>query len=286
MIRNLIIILLSAGIVAWSVYVLKGRKYLSKPTKTIASIIFVIWLATIGIPNIPVLLAPLSPPIHGSVVDAKTGKLIINCNIKAYWEIEELIFPGVHRETYQQYTTKTDAQGIFNIPRRLKVLSIYGLFPIIADHYDGIWILAYTHGYSYSRQKINQSQQRGSLYPVDVTIKMGRHTPEHFTDDIYNLEFELTKYPGREGTKEDENFLLEDVSYNYSHFNNIFQYATFDQIKSALIYFASSFSTYGDNNKAIEIYKRLKYEYPESTGFANREIEQLQRNIKNSGVLK
>lgn len=281
--RNIIIILVSAIILPWCIYVHKARKSLSGGTIAAGYAIMALWVIMVGLPNIPVLIAPFSPPIHGRVVDV-TNQPVANCNIKAYWEIETIGLAGGHWESYQQFITKTNTHGDFHIPRRLKALSLYGLLPAleIASHYNGIKILAYAHGYSYSFDKIDREKQRGAWQPLDMSIRMYKPSDTYLRDKILSLksEFKSWNVPRGEITDEDKEFLLEDYRYNYGLFITTIKGEKSKENKSALIVYASSLSRFGDNRSAIGILLKLKNDYPDSSKFADQEIEELKRSVK------
>lgn len=84
------------------------------------------------------MLSPLTPAIHGIVIDEETKHPLLKCNIKAYWEIETHILIGVHTKTYKSFQTVTDSQGRFEIPGVQKPFGINGLG--FLNRYSGIHI--------------------------------------------------------------------------------------------------------------------------------------------------
>lgn len=246
-------------------------------------ILIALWLFMIGLPNIPFIISPFTPPIHARVVEARTNLPIANCNIKAYWELEEIGIAGGHWESYQQFVTKSNAQGEFIIPRRLKVLSVFGFLPAleIVSHHNGIRVLAYAHGYSYTEAKIER-QNLGNLWQAsELTIKMYAPSEAYLREQIYSLESKIKSWNIPSGilSDEDKMFLKEDYRHNYVLFNQLVKGEKSKENKSALITHASSLESLGDYETALEAYQKLKNDYPDSAQFADQEIEMLQRNL-------
>jgi hypothetical protein len=282
--RNIIIILISSIVVPWCIYVIKGRKFLGAGVVMTSYAISALWVLMIVLPNVPFLLSPFTPPIHGQVIDAESNQPLANCNIKAYWEIETISIAGGHWETYQQFITKTNAQGEFHIPRRIKVLTIWGFLPAleVTSHYNGTKVLAYAHGFSYSFDKIDRQTIRKSWQPVEMMIRMYKPSEMYLLDKVYSLksEFKSWNVPSGIITDEDQEFLLEDYRYNYRLFTSLIKDEKSKKNESTLIDYASSLKKLGDHKTAIEVYQKLKNDYPESAQFADQEIEILKRNFK------
>lgn len=281
MTRNLIILLMSSGFVSWCIYILKNRKAFSSTSKRITAVLFIIWLLIIFLPNIPVVLHPLSPLVKGKVVDAITNEPITNCNIKAYWEIESATPQGGHWQTYYQYATKTDSKGEFQLPRHLKVLSNYGLFPL-PSYYGGVRIFAFTHGYKHSgsgvEHMLTEAEKKAYLYPQieSITIKMDKSAVSYLMSDISSLAYSLkSSNMPHELTSEDKKYLHDDYLYYYERVPSIFNSLGRKEMESVLISFASAFKEYGNSSKAIEVYEQIKSVFPESGSFADQEIKQL-----------
>jgi len=243
-----------------------------------------LWVFMIALPNIPFFLSPFTPPIHGSVIEARTNQPIANCNIKAYWEIETISLAGGHWESYQQFETKTNAQGEFLIPRRFKVLSVFGFLPAleVVSHHNGTRVLAYSHGYSYSEDKIERQQQGKSWQTTELMVKMFQPTDTYLREVISSLEakFESWNIPSRILSDEDKEFLKEDYRHNYGLFIAMIKDEKSKEINSALFNFASSLRRLDDYRAAIEVYQKLKNDYPDDAKYVEHVIEQLKRNIK------
>ena len=155
MTRNIIIIMVSFGIVGWNLFIFKRRVIFSKTTRNIALVMLVLWVPTTLLPNIPILLSPLSPAIHGQVIDAETKQPITDCNIQAYWQTETFFIAGGHWEAYKSFHTKTNSQGEFAIPRYQKALSVYFIYPCIITRYSGVNIFTYDYGHRYNEISIS-----------------------------------------------------------------------------------------------------------------------------------
>lgn len=282
--RNVIIILISLIILPWCIYVHRSRKSLGGGTIAAGYIVFALWAFMVGLPNIPVLIAPFSPPIHGKVFDAETNKPLVNCNIKAFWGIEELGIAGGHWESYQQYVTKTNAQGEFQIPRRMKILSLNGFLPALqmASHYDGTKVLAYAHGYSYSLEKINVEKQRGAWKQIDLSISMFSPSQAYLREIISTLESQLESWnvPRKILTDEDKKFLAEDYRYNFGLFTTLVKDKKSKENQATLIHYASSLSRLGDNKTAIEAYESLQDDDPDAARYIKLRIEELKRDLQ------
>jgi len=267
-------------IISWCVYVYKNRDSQGSSTKSTASIIMVFWTVLIGLPNIPVLLMPFSPPIHGHVTNQPSS----GCNIKAYWVIEEIGLAGGHTETYKQFSTKTDAQGNFVIPRRIKALTVLGFLPALqlASYYGGINILAYAYGHPYTFERLEGSKQLLSLTPLKLSMNLMPPASEYLRSKMFDLGLKFDTWNSPRGvlTDEDKEYLLKDKVFIFSNFKEIFTGADPKEIYSALIRLGSGLGDYGDYKTAIDVFQKLKNEFPEATKFADREIEQLKSNTK------
>lgn len=284
MARNIIIILASLSIVIWSLYVLKKRKIFSFTTKNFALGLLLLWFLTTFLFNIPLILSPLTPAINGTVIDAVTKRPIATCNIKAYWQFESGTPAGRHFETYHQFITKTDEKGKFQVPRYIKVLGLYGFFPIIVSRYGGIKIVAYTHGFKFvyggvapysSMPTIIEPSQPAAVSEV---IKMEKSHPSYLMDDLYNLKeiFRTENIPPGP-TAEDKKYLLEEYNYYYERIGSIFKNSKTKEIESVLFVLANAFKEFDHKERAIEVYQRLKKEFPESATFVDQELDQLKR---------
>lgn len=281
MLRNVIILLVSLCIVLLNLYVFKWQKNTSSLTRKVAISLLVIWLLTTFLPNIPVILFPLTPAVKGRVISAETKQPIANCNIKANWQDMSASLAGGHWETYHQFITKTDDKGEFQIPRYVKLLGLYGFFPLMLTRYEGIRIVAYTHGFTFSQYEIYRSEHGR----VEKIIEMSKNlNPEYFTDNIWSLGGYLDSHnKPRKMTDEDKAYLLEDFRYHYERMESVIPKSNSKKYKQTLISFASAFDKFGDKEKAIEVFQRIGMEFPESFNFANNEIENLKIEIKKSG---
>ena len=282
--RNIIIALLSSIIIPWGIYVIKARKSLEAGVVMTGYAMLASWVVMIGLPNIPFLLSPLTPPIHGSVIEGRTNQPVADCNIKAYWEIETISIAGGHWESYQQFETKTNAQGEFIIPRRLKTLTVLGFLPAleVVSHHNGIRVLAYAHGYSYDEKKIERQKLGITWKASDMLIKVYPPSDTYLREVISSLEskFESWNIPNRILTDEDVKFLREDYRVNFGLFTSMTKNEKSKENKSTLIDFASSLQRSGDYKTAIKALEKIKNDYPESAQFAAQEIETLRRNVK------
>lgn len=292
MLRNVIIILVSMAVIGWNIYVFKNRKQFTFAKKNFALGLLVLWLITMFILNIPIILSPLSPAIKGKIVNSETNLPIANCNIKAYWQVMSASVGGGASQTYHQVITKTDEKGEFKISRYPKVLGMFGFFPfMIISHYDGIRIIAYTHGFAYELKELDKFEPTPNLLEavsrsrpdvIEKTIKLGKNlTPDFYTgysEGIWGLGGLFHSY-NMYGivTEEDKKYLLADFHYYYKYIQEVFNKSEPDKFKTALITFASAFKNFGDNEKAIEVYQRIKRDFPDSADFADNEIEQLKK---------
>lgn len=273
MLRNIIIILVSAGIISWNYYVFKRQESPAPTAKKVAMTLLIIWLLTTFLPNIPVLIFPFTPAIKGRVINQETKQPVANCNIKAHWQDMSATLAGGHWETYHQFITKTDEKGEFQIPRYVKILGLYGFFPLILTRYEGIRIVAYTHGFAFSQDEINRSEHGR----VEITVEMYKNiNPEYFTDRIWSLGRYLDSHnKPRKLTRDDKIYLLEDFHYHYERMETVIPKSDSKKFELELISFASAFDKFGDKKKAIEVFQRIGREFPESFSFANSEIEKL-----------
>lgn len=278
MVRNVIIVLFSSMIVSWCVYVYKNRKSLDDGTVRIGRKVFIVWLIMIGLPNIPVLIMPVTPTVHGRITNQPGS----SCNIKAYWVVSQIGLAGGNTETYEQFSTKTDTDGNFTIPKRMKALSVLGLLPAfqIASGFGGTYILAYTPGYPHSS---DWGAGPYSIMPIKLEMQIYPPGNEYLRSkmlDGLDLAFMSWNEPRGELTDEDKAYLLENSQYIFRHFDEIYNLAKPNDIETGFIRVGSNLIEYGDYKTAYEVYSRMKQQFPDDTTFADRELEQLSRRMQ------
>jgi hypothetical protein len=276
--RNLIIIGLSLIIVSWCIYVHKNRKSLSGKVVRIGRMVFIMWTLMIGLPNVPVIIMPFTPTVYGHI----SGQPGSSCNIKAFWVVSQISLFGGHRETYAQFSTKTDAEGNFVIPRKMKALAVLGFLPRLefASGFGGTYILAYTPGYPHSS---DWGAGPYSIMPIKLTIQMYFPGDEHLRSEMLDgLELELTSWNLPRGTltTEDKAYLLEHCRYVFEHFDEIYRFAKSNEVETALIRLGSNLSGLGDYKTAIQVSQKRKIIFPNDTRFADNEINRLKGYIR------
>jgi len=141
------------------------------------------------------------------------------------------------------------------------------------------------NGFAFSHDEINRSEHGR----VEKTVEMYKNlTPEYFTDNIWSLGRYFDSHNKPCGvTMEDKIYLLDDFRYQYDRMETVIPKSDPEKFKNALISFASAFDNFGDKEKAIEVFKRIKREFPASAAFADQETEQLRNAInKRGGVPK
>lgn len=107
--------------------------------------------------NIHVITSPLTPEVHGKVIDAETKKPLAGINIKAGWYMSSVSVGGGYGKYYKLYTTKTDVNGDFILPRGIKALTFGYL--IGKSYFDGVNVTVYPPGYDYKVSRFTYNDQ-------------------------------------------------------------------------------------------------------------------------------
>ncbi len=276
MTRNVIIILVSAGIVAWSLYVFKKRAIFSWPIKTIALLIFILWLFTTFLPNLPIILSPLSPLVKGKVLDASTSRQIANCYIESFWETESITPAGGHIGPYNSYFTKTNEKGEFQIPRHPKSLTVYGVtFPIIASRYNGLKIIAYSHGYKNTLIPMVDSTKKELS---DFIIHMEPiEKPIDFFKNVLDLrsKLEIQDFFIKGLTVSEKQYFFDDFYIYDNQFGSSFVAESTKDNETILYALVSIYKEVSDPKQAAIIMQKLVKIFPNNSRIVEHEINKL-----------
>ena len=281
MLRNIIIILVSVGVVSWCLYVFKMRKNFKQATKKVTIVLGILWILTTFLPNISIILSPLTPPIKGRVIDAETRQPIVNCNIHAYWETGSA-FVGSHSEAYHCMYLKTDANGEFSIPNYYKVLGFHP-FPDVYNKFDGMTVVVFDHGHKYKRYAINDrviiegylnsTQSINDLLTVQMTPI---NNPKTFFENLFDLDLNILSKGNYHKIKSDN--INNYISSSYDYFITNYSITDCNILNNAELFRLSQLiESTGNLDKAIAVLKELKLICPAKATSVNEEIARIAR---------
>ena len=271
--RDIIILLISVFVVWLNLSTFKFKKDASSGRKTISMVLLIIWAVTIFLPNIPVLLWPITPKVYVRVIDAETKRPLPNINVKIGWYYHNYnVGGGIWGGVYRAKSTKTNERGEFTVPRSLKTLSLL-VFPLFFEKYGGIEIIAYSYDYAF----VKKFTKGKGPEPVEVEIKLIKDAKSYW-ESILNIYWEGIRNLGSRGenvSKEEKTFFLNAYDYFERRFPNA-DYAELED-KAYLGQFAVTLDDLKEPNEAIKINRLIIEKYPSSARarWAARNIEQL-----------
>lgn len=248
-----------------------------RPAQNFSNILFVIWLIAIFLPNVPVLVAPLTPAIQGKVIDAETKEPLKNINIKIGWQVGYRTIAGGPPVIYRTYSTKSNENGEFQIPRVFKPLSILA-FPLFYRAYEGIRILAYGYDYEFKM-----------IWPKERVIMLSMNlikNEKNFLENILKVYWEgissfgpyIEEESYKNVTIEEKRFMMNA----YSYFEKRFPNANYYEDKSYFGRLANTFDNLKEPVEAIKINQLIIQKYPSSVSaeIAKKDIERLEKVYK------
>ena len=114
-------------------------------------------LLSLVAPNVSWIKSPLTPHIHGKVIDADTGKPIQDMLIIVSHEVRYTQIPGTGTTSYRQSKLlKTDKNGEFTLKRTIKPISFS--IPLILDlFYDESSIITVNNNYEYMLETVTSN---------------------------------------------------------------------------------------------------------------------------------
>jgi len=162
MLSDLIIAVVGIFLLGSCVYGLK-----TKYKKLCAIVCLLALLPTIHllIANLSLITSPLTPEFHGKVIDAETNKPISKINIKAGWCANTVSVGGINTRYYQEYKTKTDDNGNFILPAKIKALTV-GFF-LGKRYFSGVDVVIYPNNYDYKVKQINNISEINALITIN-----------------------------------------------------------------------------------------------------------------------
>lgn len=166
------------GILLWGscIYGLKTKH------QNLCAVVFMLSLLpamNLFIGNLPVITSPLTPELHGKVIDAETKKPISNINIKAGWCVNTVSAGGITTRYYREYKTKTDDNGNYILPAKIKALTI-GFF-LGKRYFSGVDVVIYPTNYDYKVKQINK------ISDADTLVSLSKITSdEEFLGNIFS----------------------------------------------------------------------------------------------------
>lgn len=152
MLWNIIIVAITAVIIASNLFIFKSSKIRSKiklrKCLIVTGLFFLIPWTVALLPNVLLVFSPLTPEVKGRIVDMETKKPLPDVKIKAAWYRDHEWPWTVAKARYKNFDTVSDSNGEFCIPRTVKAFTFF--IPILhTAKYGGIYIFAYDHDYSW-----------------------------------------------------------------------------------------------------------------------------------------
>lgn len=251
------IFLITLFVLGLSGIVYKFGKKVPWLIRVLAILLFIGWLIDIFIPNIPLLIAPMTPTIKGKIFDAETRRPLTNIDIKVAWPLHNVGPGGGGGLMYKTtYTTKSDEHGEFIIPRRWKPVSRW-VFPLGFSNYAGIAMIAYSYDYEFRE-----------LWPKEHIIEIPMKPikdEKTFLENILNIYWEGVSKMGPYIEDSYKNLSPDEKRFfmnAYEQFEKKYPDTTVD--KDYLGSVASMFEKLGAPQKAIGINQKIINKYPSS----------------------
>jgi len=121
---------------------LSGKRQLwARLLKVICVLLFIPLALTILIPNVFWILSPLTPAVHGKIIDSETGRGLPNARVIVAWRRLETTIGGGSRPPYKTLGMTTNENGDFRVPCTVKALSLNFIWGFA--EYGGMSIFAY-----------------------------------------------------------------------------------------------------------------------------------------------
>ena len=176
MLSDLILAVVGIFLLGSSVYGLKTKH---KKLCTVVCVLALLPTMYLLIANLPVITSPLTSELHGKVIDSETKKPISNINIKAGWCVNTVSAGGITTRYYREYKTKTDGNGCFILPAKIKALTV-GFF-LGKRYFSGVDVVIYPTNYDYKVKQINK------ISGADTLVSLSKITSdEEFLGNIFS----------------------------------------------------------------------------------------------------
>lgn len=276
MIGNILIISISIIIIGSNIYVFKYIKNPTKASKKVSAGLLIIWILSTLLPNIPLLLKPLTEPIQGRILDENTKKSIANANIKVAWYGGTHIIEAGSTPAYKVYSTISNERGEFSIPSAYKPFSVY-LLPILIRKYEGMQIVVYHYDYYIKKLGLGSYYKEiGSNIQIDM---IPANDDKKFLKNLQDLPLTL-------------NFMDPSWNININNRNRrekefiINVHRMFDKKfpnsalgEENLFMLSSYYGWLGDHSAKFNVLQEMIKKYPsgENVEFAKNEMEWLKR---------
>lgn len=281
MFGNIVILLISVFVIGLNIYVLICKKNASVTAKLISILLFVVWILSIQIPNMPILKAPFTSALKGRVIDAETKKPLPNINVKIGWKTAYATAGGGSPAIYKALPATTDEKGEFSIPTALKQLSIY-IWPFFSREYGGIRIIAYSCDYEFVRKDISADAETKL---VEIPIRLIKDE-KSYLENILNIYWNGLAILGphiedhyKNVTPDEKRFLINA----YHSFDKKYPNSNYDSFKDKA-YLGQLATTFNELEPllAVEINQKIIEKYPSdfSARYAKEEIERLKKVYK------
>lgn len=208
MLSDLLIVGITACLLAVCTYGIKTKyRLLSLMSLVIVLIPVMITLVI----NIHVITSPLTPEVHGKIVDAETKKPLAGVNIKAGWYMNSVSVGGGYGKYYKLYMTKTDVNGDFILPRGIKALTFGYL--IGKSYFDGVNVTVYPTGYDYKVSRFTYNDQVKPIIAMEK-VKSDKEYLDNISAYWYGLSY-MHKGAWVNITDPLERLWLKNAYYNY-----------------------------------------------------------------------
>lgn len=243
--------------------------------------VFSYWVVTMIVPNIAYLSSPKTPEIHGRVTDP-TGRPLAGVNVKAAWIIRS---GGGFPKPYKVVNTTTNERGEFTLPEAYKALNSLLGFPITANIFEGIRIIAYTYDYKFYDHEFEYYRSVGEPKEISELKSAKRkfvialqpfENDKEYLKSINHLKsaLDIINIPQFKHSQKEREFIIKE----HQLFDR--RYPNSDLKRDNLLYLAGFFDRYGDYDNEIKAYQEIVDKFPDLSDYAKEKIAKLSRRKK------
>lgn len=259
--------------------VLIVRQKIKHPFAIVAIVcIFSYWVVTMIVPNISYLSSPKTPEIHGRVTDP-TGKPLAAVNVKAAWIIRT---GGGFPKPYKVVNTTSNEKGEFTLPETYKALNSLLGFPVTANIFEGIRIIAYTYDYKFYDHEFEYYRSAGEPREIselrtsksEYVIALQPYTDDKtYLDDLRHItsKLDITNLPQFTLTKKEKEFIVT----SHRLFEKKHPYSPLRE--DVLHHLISIYNMSNDYENTIKVYQELMEKFPSNAEYAKKEIQDLKK---------
>jgi hypothetical protein len=205
MLGNIIILAIAIGLLYFVIKVF-GSNLKYKPLYCIAALFSgLVLIFTIIVPNIDFVKSPVTPSIHGKLIDAETKQPISNASVLVTYYYEYSIFMSLKTKVTRQFIITTQNNGGFNVGTRLRYLSLHfpcSYVPLITRQSGGRFINIWKNGYKstyyivgnayYINKSVTKQDKLDEIHRIDQLASIAQRSyKKHIYDYIIKYYNEL-----------------------------------------------------------------------------------------------